>query len=248
MGVLSVVLGFAALPCSAMAQTSDTTPPTINIATPADGAQYKVGDQVVASYSCTDADSAIAECAGTVANGAPLDTSSAGPRSFTVNARDAAGNTATLTRNYTIVAQGPVGGDTPATLTLSLGAPASFSPFIPGQSRDYLASTTAQILSTAENATLTVADASSDHTGHLVNGPYFLPAPIEVGAKRPDPATATTPAPVGGSSNPTTLLVYEGPVNESITLNFEQSIAVTDALRTGPYGKTLTFTLSTTSP
>ena len=31
MGVLSVVLGFAALPCSAMAQ-ADTTPPTITIA------------------------------------------------------------------------------------------------------------------------------------------------------------------------------------------------------------------------
>ena len=47
-GVLSVVLGCAALPCSAMAQTA----PAITIATPTEGAQYKVGDPVLASFSC----------------------------------------------------------------------------------------------------------------------------------------------------------------------------------------------------
>ena len=33
-----------------------------------------------------------------------------------------------------------------------------------------------------------------------------------------------------------------------MTLTFEQHIASTDALRTGAYAKTLTFTLSTTTP
>ena len=33
-----------------------------------------------------------------------------------------------------------------------------------------------------------------------------------------------------------------------MTLNFRQTIAANDALRTGAYGKTLTFTLSTTTP
>ena len=33
-----------------------------------------------------------------------------------------------------------------------------------------------------------------------------------------------------------------------MTLNFRQTIAANDALRTGTYGKTLTFTLSTTTP
>jgi hypothetical protein len=31
-------------------------------------------------------------------------------------------------------------------------------------------------------------------------------------------------------------------------LNFKQPVATSDALRTGAYGKTLTFTLSTTNP
>ena len=33
-----------------------------------------------------------------------------------------------------------------------------------------------------------------------------------------------------------------------MTLDFKQSIGANDALRTGPYSKTLTFTLSTTTP
>lgn len=40
-----------------------------------------------------------------------------------------------------------------------------------------------------------------------------------------------------------------GPVgNDELTVNVEQSIGSTDPLRTGTYAKTLTFTLSTTSP
>ena len=56
-------------------------------------------------------------------------------------------------------------------------------------------------------------------------------------------------AAVGGSSSPTNVLSYSGPVsNDAVTLNFKQSVASTDALRTGTYAKTLTFTLSTTQP
>ena len=36
--------------------------------------------------------------------------------------------------------------------------------------------------------------------------------------------------------------------NDPVTLGFKQSIGATDALRTGTYSKTLTFTLSTTAP
>ena len=56
-------------------------------------------------------------------------------------------------------------------------------------------------------------------------------------------------APVGGTSNPTSLLTYNGPVsNDPVTIGFKQSIGKNDALRTGSYSKTLTFTLSTTQP
>ena len=42
---------------------------------------------------------------------------------------------------------------------------------------------------------------------------------------------------------PTSLLTYSGPVsNDSVLVSFKQSIGATDALRTGTYGKPLTFT------
>ena len=36
--------------------------------------------------------------------------------------------------------------------------------------------------------------------------------------------------------------------NDAVTLGFRQAIGANDALRTGTYSKTLTFTLSTTTP
>jgi hypothetical protein len=242
MGVLAVVLGFAALPSAAMAQAT-----TINIASPSDGAQYTQGQPVNASYTCTDTDG-IASCVGTVANGAAVNTADIGPKTFTVTATDTLGNTSQQVVNYNVVTStgGPVGGDTPATLQLTLGAAPAFSPFVPGMNQSYTASTTAQVVSTAANAALSVADPSSQNTGHLVNGTYFLPAALEVGASHSGPVTST--APVGGSAAPTTILTWPDVTVETITLGFKQNIAATDALRTGPYSKTLTFTLSTTAP
>jgi hypothetical protein len=82
----------------------DATPPQVAIATPADGAVYGLGEQVAASYSCQDeaGGSGLATCAGTVANGDAVDTSSVGQKSFTVNATDAAGNPASKTVHYTV--------------------------------------------------------------------------------------------------------------------------------------------------
>ena len=59
-------------------------------------------------------------------------------------------------------------------------------------------------------------------------------------------ATGSAFAPVGGA---TTLLNYAGPVsNDAVAIAFKQPIAANDALSTGAYSKTLTFTLSTTTP
>jgi hypothetical protein len=58
----------------------------------------------------------------------------------------------------------------------------------------------------------------------------------------------TSTAPVGGTAAPTTILNWTDVTVETITLGFKQNIAVTDALRTGAYAKSLTFTLSTTAP
>ena len=59
------------------------------------------------------------------------------------------------------LAAGDVGGTVPATLSLTLGTPASFGAFIPGVGKDYAASTTANVVSTAGDATLSVADPST---------------------------------------------------------------------------------------
>ena len=54
---------------------------------------------------------------------------------------------------------------------------------------------------------------------------------------------------VGSSASPLNLLTYSGPIsNDAVTFGFSQRINANDALRTGTYSKTLTFTLSTTQP
>ena len=56
-------------------------------------------------------------------------------------------------------------------------------------------------------------------------------------------------APVGSGANPLVLLTYPGPVSlDQVTIGLKQAIGANEALRTGTYSKTLTFTLSTTSP
>jgi hypothetical protein len=118
---------------------------------------------------------------------------------------------------------GGVGGSVGATLALTLGGNASFGAFTPGVAKDYTASTTANVISTAGDAALT-----SSTPGNLMNGTFALPSPLEVSFSK-----STWSAPVS---------------NDQVTINFKQHISAGDALRTGAYSKTLTFTLSTTTP
>jgi hypothetical protein len=142
----------------------------------------------------------------------------------------------------TATSNGTVGGTVPATLSLTLGAAAMFSPFVPGTAADYFATTTANVISTAGDAALSVVDPSSNATGRLVNGSFALTERVQAGV-------GGTYAPVGGSSNPTTIKTWNAPTsNEGVTIGFKQSILANEPLRTGRYSKTLTFTLSTTNP
>ncbi len=71
-----------------------------------------------------------------------------------------------------------------------------------------------------------------------MNGSFALAQPLQVDGKA-----------VGGSSKPTPLHAWIGPVsNGAKALAFSQTVGADEGLRTGSYGKTLTFTLSTTSP
>ena len=110
----------------------------------------------------------------------------------------------------------------PATLSLTLGAPGTFGPFTPGVDREYTASTTATVTSTAGDATLSASPAT------LANGAFRLAQPVTV-------------APAKTS--------WSGPAsNDTFAIAFKQAIGRTEALRTGSYSATVTFTLSTTTP
>jgi hypothetical protein len=115
-----------------------------------------------------------------------------------------------------------VGGNVPAILALTLGAPASFGAFTPGVAKDYTASTTATVTSTAGDATLSASPAT------LTNGAFSLAQPVVI-----TPAKTTW-------AGPTT--------NDTFPIAFKQTIGANEPLRTGSYSASVTFTLATTTP
>jgi hypothetical protein len=108
----------------------DTTGPTISIVSPQDGASFQLGATVDASYSCADeaGGSGLATCSGPVASGSPIDTSTAGAKSFAVTATDLAGNTATKSVHYTVSAPAA-----PGPPTVSIKTPAASATYTLGQ-------------------------------------------------------------------------------------------------------------------
>ena len=175
-----------------------------------------------------------------------------GTTTVTCTARDAHGNISTGTFKVVVTwideDDGDVDGEVPPTLNLAVIGPASFNPFTPGLANDYLATLSATVTSTAADAALTVADPSEIATGHMVNGAFALPQALQAKASSPTVAGGDYAA-VGGAGAPTPLLAYGGPVSsDAVTIGFRQSIGANDPLRTGSYSKTLTFTLSTTTP
>jgi hypothetical protein len=137
---------------------------------------------------------------------------------------------------------GNVTATVPTVLGLTLGAPATFGALVPGVANDYLASTTANVIATTGDAALTVADRSTTSPGHLLNGTIALPQALQISSGGPF-------APVPGATAPLTLKSWSAPTsNDRVPLNLKQPIAASDPLRAGGYSKTLTFTLSTTTP
>jgi X-Pro dipeptidyl-peptidase len=179
-----------------------------------------------------DADTPVGAPVALDANGvARLTTSALGGGSHQITAKylgEGAYDASAATISQVVGVPGDVGATVPATLALTLGAPAAFGPFTPGIDHTYTATTTANVISTAGDATLSVADPSAVSTGHLVNGTFALPEAL------------------GGLG---VVKTWSAPVsNDPVTVTFTQHIGATDALRTGAYTKTLTFTLSTTTP
>jgi dipeptidyl aminopeptidase/acylaminoacyl peptidase len=84
--------------------SSDSTPPTVSLTIPPEGAVYEKGDVVVADYSCSDepGGSGLSSCTGNVPDGTPIGTATSGAKSFTVSAFDNAGNSAAVTHHYAV--------------------------------------------------------------------------------------------------------------------------------------------------
>jgi hypothetical protein len=212
------------------------------------------GDTVTVSAGTTVVCTAVVAADGTWSC-TPALALPAGPVTLTATQADQTGNASAVSAPVAITeplssttATGTVAGTAPATLSLTLGAPASFGAFTPGLTKDYTASMSADVVSTAGDGALSVADPSATNTGHLVNGAFALPSALQAQASSPA-GTGGALANVGGSAAPTPLLSYTGPAsNDPVTIAFAQHVGQTDALRTGAYSKTLTFTLSTTSP
>ena len=143
---------------------------------------------------------------------------------------------------------GGVSGTVPATLSLTLGAPAAFAPFSRASAKDYTAGTTANVISTAGDATLSVADPSADR--HRPSGQRHVLAPAGAAGEGHEPAGTGARRAVGGSANPTTLLTYARPVSQRPGRDRRSGSASARTTRCAPgtYSKTLTFTLSTTHP
>ena len=84
---------------------ADTTAPIVTVTSPVENDETVMGAALTASYSCADEvnGSGVASCVGTVANGGGLDTSGVGTKTFTVTARDNAGNQTVKTVSYRVI-------------------------------------------------------------------------------------------------------------------------------------------------
>jgi hypothetical protein len=250
--------GNYALLDAALDYQNDTTPPTV---TPVSSTGSNISPT---PYSVTFNQSEAADIYYTTDGSAPTQSSAhygpvltrGQPVPIPINgtttlrwlAKDFKGNVSTGSQTFYLGTQaaGGVSGSVPATLALSLGSAPSFGAFTAGLTKDYTAGGTANVLSTAGNAALSVSDPDPTAPGHLVNGAFALPSALQAAATSGG-GTGTGTATVGNA--PATLENWSAPVsNDAVALTFTQHIGNTDPLRTGSYSKTLTFTLSTTNP
>lgn len=129
-GVQNVSISASSIEGGTSTVSSQTTasiavvgPPTVALSIPSTSATYDVGESVDAVYICADDVNGpgIASCTGTVADDAPLDTSTAGSYSFSVTATSRDGQQATQTIGYSVALSRPQNTAAPA---ISGAAPA----------------------------------------------------------------------------------------------------------------------------
>lgn len=121
-----VVLGVAVVAACLLTATGAAAAPAINLIRPAEGQRFVVGEIVTADYLCDGANPVT--CTGDVPGGAPIDTSTPGDFTFTVDATDANG-AASVVHHYTVAPQACADDDVeapydrPAVITVSCPRP-----------------------------------------------------------------------------------------------------------------------------
>jgi hypothetical protein len=123
--------------------------------------------------------------------------------------------------------------------------PLTFSPFVAGMTQSYTATTTASVSSSWPNATLSVYDTDpvNGTNGRLMNGTSIIPRDMDV------MNAAGAFSAIGNPSSPDTIATFAAPVaSQSTTITMRQNINSSDVLVAGEYAKTLTFSLSTSTP
>ena len=147
----------------------------------------------------------------------------------------------------------PVGlhGEVPFTQTLtSYCTEVNLGHFIPAEAKTYTNTCNVTATDTDAASRLTAEDASATDTGHLVQGNYDLPDLLEVQAAAEERGITTGVQTLATSlGHPQTLLNFAEPFADNLlTVKFTQKIGKKDPLHTGVYAKTITLTLSTTTP
>jgi dehydratase len=85
--------------------SNDVNAPTITVTSPGLNQNVVQGSSLIADYSCDDGSGVgVASCVGTVADGAAINTSTLGAKTFTVTATDNEGKVAVANIPYTVVA------------------------------------------------------------------------------------------------------------------------------------------------
>jgi hypothetical protein len=145
--------------------------------------------------------------------------------------------------NRPTTATGTVKATVTSRLGLELNATgAVLGPFIPGVAQAYTGTATATVTSSWPNATLTVSDAdtAAATSGRMTNGASVITQRLEV--QNATGAFQTLEA-------PRVVQTWTAPVaSAAATITFRQQITAAQVLVAGEYAKTLTYSLSTTTP
>ena len=142
---------------------------------------------------------------------------------------------------------GTISGNVGTVLSLTLGSSASFGSFTPAFGRNYDAATSANVVSTAANAALR-GDPDTAQPGQAGQRRVrAVPAAAGPCEQRRDTSSALRRSAAAGARR---LMSYTSPTAgaDGVTVGFRQAILSNEVLRAGTYGKTLTFTVSTTEP